>query len=324
MNTPRKQMIELIEQGVIPAEKIKEALVVGKVTPEGKKWLTFIDHLLLWLGALAIAFSVMFFVAYNWEDMGRFAKFGMVETVIVLAIAAYYRFADNTLISKISLVVASICLGVLLALFGQTYQTGADTWQLFFYWALLMLPWAVIGRFSALWIIWVALINLSILLYFQTFRGRFDFIFGYETSALWAVFIFNTVVFVAWQLLMATYHWLSEPWSVRLLAVGSGAPLTWLVLVSIFGEYDTTSLSVLVWAFWLASMVYVYRKVKVDLFMLAGCCLSTTMITVTLFGKTLLSDGKAGGFLTIVLILIAMGGGSALWLKQVHREIDHE
>jgi len=33
--------------------------------------------------------------------------------------------------------VSTILVGVLLALVGQTYQTGADTWQLFFYWAIL-------------------------------------------------------------------------------------------------------------------------------------------------------------------------------------------
>ncbi len=44
---------------------------------------------------------------------------------------------------KAALLLATLLLGVFLALFGQTYQTGADPWQLFANWALLILPWEV-------------------------------------------------------------------------------------------------------------------------------------------------------------------------------------
>ena len=91
MNSSRSQLIELIEQGAIPAGKIGDALIATKITPDGKAWHAFLDRLLLWLGGLALAFAVMFFVAYNWNDIGRLAKFGMVEIVIVLAITAYCR-----------------------------------------------------------------------------------------------------------------------------------------------------------------------------------------------------------------------------------------
>ncbi|MCP3956150.1 MAG: DUF2157 domain-containing protein, partial [Desulfobacterales bacterium] len=229
MSTPRRQLIELIEQGVIPDGKIDTALTVVKVTPDGKSWRTIIDHLLLWLGGLALVFAVMFFIAYNWKDLGRFSKFGMVEGFIVLAVVAYCRLAEGSIASKVSILAATIFLGVLLALYGQTYQTGADPWQLFFNWALLMLPWAIIGRFSAIWIVWIALMNVSIILYYLTFRGIFGLVFSSEFAMLWIVFLFNTLAFIAWQLLATTWQWLSERWAIRLLAVGSGVPLTWLV-----------------------------------------------------------------------------------------------
>ncbi len=320
MSKPRRQLIEFIEQGSIPAEKIDAALTVMKVTPDGKSWRTFIDHLLLWLGGLALAFAVMFFIAYNWKDTGYFAKFGIVEGFMALAIVAYCKFAENTIASKVSLLVATISLGVLLALYGQTYQTGADPWQLFFSWALLMLPWAITGRFSAIWIVWVALMNVSIILYYLTFRGIFGFVFGSESGMLWVAFLFNSLAFVGWQLLATTWHWLSERWAIRLLAVGSGVPLTWLVLFSIFDHREVASSPGLVWAFWLVAMYYVYRKVKPDLFMLAGCCLSTITVTVSFLGKHMLQHGDAGAFLFLALIVIGMGGGAAIWLKNVHQE----
>src|SRR5699024_841252 len=124
----------------------------------------FIDRLLLWLGGLALACSVLFFIAYNWADMGRFFRFGLVEGALVAAIAAYWKADGRGVTAQVSLIVATLLLGVLLALFGQVYQTGADSWQLFFYWALLMAPWALIGRLAVLWVFWLGLINLTILL----------------------------------------------------------------------------------------------------------------------------------------------------------------
>ncbi|MBN2143820.1 MAG: DUF2157 domain-containing protein [Candidatus Aureabacteria bacterium] len=320
MSSPRRQLIDLIEQGTIPAEKIEAALAAVKVTPDGKSWRTFIDQFLIWLGGLALAFAVMFFIAYNWKSLGHFTKFAMVEGFMALAIAAYCKLADNTIAGKVWLLVAAISLGVLLALYGQTYQTGADPWQLFFNWALLMLPWALISRFPAIWIVWVALVNVSIIMYYLTFGGIFGFVIGSESGMLWGTFLFNTFAFIAWQLLVKAWHWLSQNWAVRLLAVGSGVPLTWLVLFSIFNHREADFLPGLVWGIWLGAMYCVYRKLKVDLFMLAGCCLSAITVIISFLGKHLLHHGDSGVFLFLALVVIAMGGGSALWLKKVSQE----
>jgi uncharacterized membrane protein len=320
MISSRSQFIELMEQGAIPVDKIGDALKATKVAPDGKAWRTFIDHFLLWLGGLALAFAVMFFIAYNWNVIGRFAKFGMVEGFVVLAIVAYCRFGGNSASSKVSLLVATICLGVLLAFYGQTYQTGADPWQLFFVWALLMLPWAIIGRFPAIWIVWVVLLNTSLVLYYQTFGGIFRLMSGSETGLLWLIFILNTLLLAAWEVLAATWHWLSERWALRLLATAGGVPLNWLVLQSIFADSDASFLAGLVWVLWMAAMYVVYRRTKPDLFMLAGCCLSGITVSVSFLGRYMLEDGSAGSFLFLSLVVIGLGTGAAFWLKKVHQE----
>jgi len=321
MVSPRSQIIKLIEQGAIPVEKIDGALIAAQVTPTGKNWRTFIDHLLLWLGGMALAFAVMFFMAYNWSDIGHYAKFAIVEGCIGLAIVAYCKFEKDSTVSKVSLLVAIICLGVLLALYGQTYQTGADPWQLFFNWALLMLPWTLIGRFPAIWIVWISLINTSIVLYHQTFRGAFWFMSGSDEGVLWLIFLFNSLALVAWEFSKKRWHWLSERWAIRLLAIGSGVPVTMLVLQTIFSHSDGSFVSVLVWGGWVVSIFFVYRKVIPDLFMLAGGCLSGITVLVSFLGKHLLKDWAAGGFLLLAMLVIGLGAGAAYWLKSVHREI---
>ncbi|MBU1108493.1 MAG: DUF2157 domain-containing protein [Candidatus Riflebacteria bacterium] len=319
MTSPRNQIIKFIERGIISEDKISDALRATQVFPDSKSWRTFIDNLLLWLGGLALAFAVMFFVAYNWNAIGRFAKFGMVEGIIVLAIVAYCRLGENTTASKVSLLVATISLGVLLALYGQTYQTGADPWQLFFSWAVLLLPWALIGRFPAIWVVWVILINLAIILYHQTFSNLFWILLG-SPGMLLMVFCFNTLVLAAWEFLAKRWQWLSESWAIRILAAGSIVPITMLALNAIFGNRTVSAVYGLLWTLWLPLMLFVYRKLRPDLFMLASSCLSVIIVSVSFIGKHVLNDGSSASFLFLALVVICMGTGAAFWLKNVHQE----
>lgn len=320
MHSARHLLVELVERGVIPPAKIAAALAVAGVAPDGTAWSVFIDRLLLWLGGLALAFAAMFFVAYNWNEIGRFAKFGMVEALIALAVLAYWKFGVDTITGKLSLLVATILLGVLLALYGQTYQTGADPWQLFFTWSMLMLPWAIVGRFAAIWIVWIALINLSVVLYYETSGGMLWRIFGGGTEMLWLVFLFNVLALAVWEWLSGRWRWLADRWAVRLVAIGSSVPITLLALYAIF-DGQGGMLAGLVWIIWLVSMYFVYRKAKPDLFMLAGGCLSGIVVIVAFLSKHILSSGDAGAFLFISLVVIGLGAGSAIWLKKVHREL---
>jgi len=320
MHSLRKQVIELIQKGVIPAEKITDALIAVKIAPDGKAWLVFINQLLLWVGGLALAFSVMFFIAYNWNDIGRFTKFGTVETLIVLSILAYWKLGEDKAAGKISLLVATLLLGVLLALFGQTYQTGADPWQLFFYWALLMLPWTLIGCFPALWFVWILLINLSIVLYHQAFNGVFWFMFRSDMSMLWMLFFFNTLALITWELLVNTWRWQSERWVVRVLAIGSGVPINWLVLNDIITRDNSAIIPGFAWVIWLVALFFSYRKLRPDLFMLAGGCLSGIVILVSFLSMHIFKSWNSGGLLFLALLVIGLGTGAAVWLKNVHRE----
>jgi len=320
MPSSRLQIIALIEQGAIPPDKIDDALAVTGITPDAGAWKTFLDHLLLWLGGLALACAALFFMAYNWSGIGHLGKFALVEGLIILAVLAYWKLGERTMGGNVALLAATLLLGVLLALFGQIYQTGADTWQLFFTWALLMLPWAVVGRFPAIWVLWVALVNLAIVLYHQAFRGVFGIMVGSEDGMLWLTFAFNALALAVWEMLSRAWPWLAERWAVRLLAVGGGVPLTWLVIYGIVDQENGLVFAGAAWAAWMAAMVFVYRRKRPDLFMLAGCCLSAIVVLITFLGRHLLESGGAGGFLVLALAVIGLGAGAAVWLRNVHRE----
>jgi len=324
MISARNQIINLIEQGLLPAANIEAALTATKVLPDDRAWRGFVDHLLLWCGGLALTFSALFFVAYNWDDMSRFAQFGLAECLLVLAIVTYCKRGKHEVMGKVSLLAATIFLGVLLALFGQTYQTGADPWQLFFIWALLILPWAAIGRFPAIWVVWVMLVNLSIVLYFQAIRGILSFIIVSDTGMLWSVFAFNSLVLGTWELMSNKWHWITGRWAFRLLAMMSGTAITMLALYAIFDRKGDNLPAEVFWAAWLAVVFYIYRNKRPDLFMLAGGCLSAIVVTVVFMGKHLAANISDGAFVYLIflflaLLVMAMGTVTALWLRSVHR-----
>lgn len=320
MISRRSQLISLIEQGVIPAEKIGAAVIATEIAPNGERWRSAIDQCLLILAGVALALAGMFFIAYNWADLGRFAKFGGVQGFMVLAIAAYCKFDNDSTAGKVALLAATIGLGVLLALTGQTYQTGADPWQLFFYWALLMVPWAVVARFPALWIVWAVLMNVSIFLYYQPVRGDLWFLWNLESAAMWPIFVFNVGTLAAWEYLAKTRQWLLQPWAIRTLATGAGICITALVLFDIFDGQGNGDLTRLTWLVWMGAMYYFYRKRTTDLFMLAGSSVSGITVTTSFIAYSMSVD-SINAFLYLALLVVGMGAGSAVWLKSVNKEL---
>ena len=321
MENRRRIVLRWADQGLLDSESLEEALKLAEVIPDTSRWRIFVRNLFLWLGGLALAFSVMFFIAYNWDTIGRFAKFGLIELLVAACVIVYWLRNPDSLVARISLMMAAILLGVLLAFYGQTYQTGADPWQLFATWALLMLPWALVSRFSALWALWIALLNLSITLYFQARGGLFWFAYNLGENLYWVLFLFNTVVWVAWEFLATRITWLQERWTVRLVAIACGVPITTLSCVAVFTQYPSRAVALLVYAAWLAILVAIYRKRIPDLFMLAGVCLSVIVFLTTFLGYHLLRSGDAvGGFLIMSLLVIGMVAGAAVWLKKIYRE----
>jgi len=320
MSSRRALLLQWAEEGVIPRDRLRDALALAGVTPTATQWRVFLDRALLWSGVLMLAASVIFFIAYNWDALGRWARFALVEILIVLALAAHWKLGSERPAGKAALVAASILLGALLALFGQTYQTGADTWQLFAMWAALVFPWVLIGRQAALWVLWLALVNVAAVLYFQIFRGALWLAFGTEAMLLMLLAL-NTSALALWELAARHFDWLRERWAMRLLVVAAGSAVTVLLLQLIFDAHGTSHAPVLIYPIWIAAAYVVYRWLVPDLFVLAGLCLSLIVVVTSFLGGYVLKNQSAGAFLFIALVVIAMSAGAAIWLRAVGRAL---
>lgn len=319
MASTRHQLVDLIDHQALAPEDVPRAVSAAGLYPAGPAWRRFLDRLLLWLASVSLATSVVFFVAYNWAEWGRLVRFGLVEGALLLAIAAYLRFGRHPVAAQASLLAATLILGALLALVGQVYQTGADPWQLFAGWAVLMLPWALLGRAPVLWVVWVALLNLASVLYVQTF-SLFGWVFFGDLSLYWLLFVFNTLMLVIWEVSALRWRWLAADWARRLVAIASGTAITWLACLSILMGRGNEIAALMAYGLWLAGLYAAYRRWRLDLFMLAGGCLTMTVVVTVLLARHMLDSNEVGGFALIALVILGLGAGSAQWLTRLNRE----
>jgi uncharacterized membrane protein len=320
----RNEILDWSEQGRIAPGRLRAALEAGGALPTVSQWRRFLDRVLLWMGSVMLASAAIFFFAFNWDQMGRLAKIGLVEAFLVAALVLLWRLGLERASGKATLFAAALLASGLLALIGQIYQTGADPWELFAVWAAAILPWALVARLAPLWVLWLALLNLAASLYYATFGILFGVLFAPERLA-WMLFSLNTAALVVWEgCAFAGLAWLRERWSVRIVATASGAFATWLALHGIFEGRGSSGLWGLpAWLLWLGGIYAVYRHRVRDVYVLAGGVLSVIVVITCFMGKqTKLND--AGAFLFIGLVIIGLSAAGGWWLKNVVNEQDRE
>lgn len=347
MSHARRTIEQLLQQDILPLKNAEAAATYLEVYPSKRTWLDFFNKALLIIGAVALVLSLVFFIAYNWQNLGKIGKFALVEGALAITIALYVSLSFRRqfqLIRQLLLLIASIITGSLLALFGQIYQTGADTWQLFFAWAILITPWVVIARFPALWLLWLGLINAFLLLYLDVANLQFIKYSLQNISQVAILALFNFIAFYSWLIgfdnktsssIPYLFHRInvkkstaqinsaqtnsSLHWSTYVVGFLSTFFMTYLAIVTVFdnGNIWATLIATLLWLGWCGFMLWQFYQRRLDLLMLTY--LSFSIITVVMFwvGKWLLDDFEGGGFLLLALLLIGMSSAAVVWLRKV-------
>jgi uncharacterized membrane protein len=327
MNSHRNELVNLIENKVVTSDNIDEAVVVADILPDTPRWLAFLNQLCLWVGSIALSLAVLFFIAFNWGAFGKFGKFILLEATLVIAVGAFLWVKKDTLLAKASITAASILVGVLLALFGQTYQTGADPWQLFLVWACFIIPWAIVARFSVLLLMSTVLINVSLLLYNSIHTNILSSILGSDVYFVWDVFVLDLFLLVAWHMAHEKLTWIKDGFSIRCVVLIVALAMNVLVNTSLtetaFTETGTvTHWSAAIWVFCLGFGYWFYRYKYVDLFILAIGCLSAIGIVTVFFIEVLMQrHDTVDLFPFLTIIVIGLGAAAVGWLKKVQKDI---
>ena len=320
----------------------RRAVEIAGTAPGRPGWRRSIDVFLLAAGVLLIVVGIAAFFAWNWADLGRAAKFALIQGGVVVAVLlAWWRGLDS-MPGRAALLAGAALVGVLLAYFGQTYQTGADPYGLFFGWALLILPWALIGRQAGLWILLLLLANLTLILYWTQvldppgglwqLSALLGPLVGLGMMAMnselssW-LFAINALALIAWELLAigTGATWMQGRWFPRLAATAAlgtvVAPTLAIIFVASFGEtLKLSMLSPALYAVATAACLVYYRRRRLDLFILT-CCLTGAILVVTSLAIRIMLE-SIGSMLLLSLLLIGQVAAASWWLRDVAQKAE--
>lgn len=178
------------------AESINEFLRAKRIYADVHNWRDFIRLLLVGGGVAFLVSGIIFFFAYNWEDMHKFTKLGLVQGILTLMVLASVFLKIDVRIKNILLTGAAMLVGALFSVFGQIYQTGADAYDLFLGWTLFIALWVFVSNFPPLWFIFLGLVNLTIGLYAEQVATDWS---EYQVANI--LFLVNVVslLFLKWQ-----------------------------------------------------------------------------------------------------------------------------
>jgi uncharacterized membrane protein len=287
-------------------------------------WLDWIRRTLLLTGSALVLAGVIYFFAYNWAAMGRFLKFGLIEAGIAGCVLAGYRRGLDRLSSRILLLGAAVLVGVLLAVYGQVYQTGADAFALFTGWALLIAGWVLASRFAPLWFVWLLLLDLAVLLYWQQVASPvYRTPYGLLCLALTAL---NGGMLALRELgLRSGRAWLEGAWLRDTLFVFALTPLLIPVIHLLVDPESADRMTVLAagaWAVAAAGGYYCYRRPLPDMTPLAVVVAHLCLVVLTGTGKGILTLLERAGLgsemmpLPMALVTLAVVAGAVVWLRK--------
>ncbi len=234
-------------------------------------WQRYLNLLFLLLTVGFLTSGVVTLIAANLDYFSDLAKIYGLQTLlvvtVVLGIHCFIRESRRQAKEKLKwktyslFFVVSVLIGALFALVGQTYQTGADVWQLFAVWTLCQLPFLLLFPNVASALLFAATANVA----FYLFNEQ-----NSHNSMCYAVLI-NAGLLVISELFSKAFH--DQHWRIlpKVFLVLIFASLFGLIVVYdvyfyayAWGELGRSSLSSLQIAIPALIALYVYHKYRFD------------------------------------------------------------
>ena len=234
-------------------------------------WQRYLNLLFLLLTVGFLTSGVVTLIAANLDYFSDLAKIYGLQTLLVvtviLGIYCFIRESRRQATEKLKwktyslFFVVSVLIGGLFALVGQTYQTGADVWQLFAVWTLCQLPFLLLFPNVASALLFAATANVA----FYLFNEQ-----NSHNSMCYAVLI-NAGLLVISELFSKTFH--DQHWRIlpKVFLVLTFASLFGLIVIYdvyfyayAWGELGRSPLSSLLIAIPALIALYVYHKYRFD------------------------------------------------------------
>ncbi|WP_118813722.1 GDYXXLXY domain-containing protein [Haemophilus haemolyticus] len=234
-------------------------------------WQRYLNLLFLLLTVGFLTSGIITLIAANLDYFSDLAKIYGLQTLlvvtVVLGIYCFIRESHRQAKEKLKwktyslFFVVSVLIGTLFALVGQTYQTGADVWQLFAVWTLCQLPFLLLFPNVASALLFAATANVAFYLFNE--QNAYN-------SMCYAVLI-NAGLLVISELFSKAFH--DQHWHIlpKVFLVLTFVSLFGLIVIYdmyfyayAWGELGRSPLSSLIIAIPALIALYVYQKYRFD------------------------------------------------------------
>lgn len=292
----------------IATPDLEAAFETEEVYAGPKQWDKILYFSLPGMGISFFVAGVIFFFAFNWILIPAFAKFSIIGGLLIASVLISYRIkATYEHISHILMALAFVLVGVLFAVFGQVYQTGADAYDLFIVWTLSVLAWTIISPYPVIWFLFAVLSNLTLLLYFRQTSEAMN----PGGSSIFTV-VLNILLGLGFYF-KKTYAHFNSTWLFYTLTIYTAYMLTKTVCMGLFdhwpGSYN--------WTLFLLALLYFplniwYGNRKRDVFYIAITALCLLVIANALLIKFLSNILEIDGFSGILLLFAILNVGATI------------
>lgn len=315
-------LYKLAESGELSPGELVRARAVALPAPSRADWLRAMDRLCIFGGFALLAAALVFFLAWNWPHMHRFAKLGLVAGALVATVVTAGVAQPFATVYRAALFGAAVCTGALLALVGQVYQTGADAWELFLAWTLLMLPFAMLARSSACWALWIIVANTA--LYSAVAQGAPWLAFlehAHHGTAFEILFVAgaNLVLLLLFEraaavLLLKPRRYVHQLVALAILGpLATGAAVGWWI--------DRFQLVLACFVVVAAAMIFYYYRWRRDLVLLSLGAYAVIAVLTSGLLKLLPLESAAGviWYNAVAVFVIAASALTGKWIIDLNR-----
>lgn len=271
-----------------------------KVYSDTKSWKGFLNLLFISFGVGFAVLGIIFFFAYNWADLHKFAKIGLIEVLIILTVSTILFTKLNLNVKNVLLTGSSVLVGVMIAVFGQIYQTGANAYDFFLGWTLFISLWVVISNYPPLWLVFLTLVNTTFILYSKQVASDWSavFVFG-------SLFLLNSLVLVTIHLLSKILNNIKIPsWFTSLLGLAAIVFSTIGIIIGIFDKHQSWFLLLLPLTILAYGMGLTYSIKTKNTFYLSIIPFSIIIIISALFMK--ISNDATMFFIVSIFIIVSI------------------
>ncbi len=309
----KKQLYTLTKNQQMSPQALQRGLQIAGIIPGKTSWKSFLQNMLLAYGSLFLLCGIIFFFAYNWNEMGKFLKLGSIQFFIILTAGYAFYKKLKTYPAKIALMSASVFIGIFLAIYGQVYQLTANASSFFIFWALLIFGFVILSDFLPLYLLLNFLIQIAFVLYC---KEKYIYLFD-ETVITFTFIAFCNLLFLGlFEFFSYKISWVKGKTTPRLLYFLSVFSLTVSVLIYILsGAYKTKTdifpgFSVLFYLILLGASFYYYQKHKKDMLILFFNFFSIIIIINISLINEMLHSYKDISSTALVISLLLIGEGS--------------